>query len=58
MRQFVLSTLASAIQMKTTAIISPKERFNLVFDHPFLVAIADTKTGVIVFLGIIADPKT
>jgi serine protease inhibitor len=43
--------------MRTTAIISPKERFNLVFDYPFLLAIADTKTGVIIFLGIIANPK-
>ena len=48
----------TGIQMKTAAIISPKESFNLVFDHPFLLAIADTKTGVIIFLGIIANPKT
>jgi serine protease inhibitor len=47
----------TGIQMKTTAIISPKERFNLVFDHPFLLAIADTQTGVIIFLGMIANPK-
>jgi serine protease inhibitor len=47
----------TGIQMRATAIISPKESFNLVFDHPFLVAITDTETGVVLFLGIIADPE-
>jgi serine protease inhibitor len=45
----------TGIQMKATAIISAKESFNLVFDHPFLVAIADKKTGVVLFLGIVAE---
>jgi serpin B len=46
----------TGIQIRATAIFSPKESFNLVFDHPFLVAITDTKTGVVLFLGIIAEP--
>jgi serine protease inhibitor len=46
----------TGISMRATAIIQPKETFNLVFDHPFVAAIVDTKTGVILFLATITAP--
>ena len=48
---------ATGVQMRTTAIIPSREEFNLVFDRPFLVVIADRESGTILFLGIIGDPK-
>jgi serine protease inhibitor len=48
---------ATGVQMRTTAIIPSREEFNLVFDRPFLVVIADRERGTILFLGIIGDPK-
>jgi serine protease inhibitor len=47
----------TGISMRATAIIRPKDTFNLVFDHPFVTAIVDTKTGVILFLATIAAPR-
>jgi serine protease inhibitor len=47
----------TGISIKATAIIQPKDTFNLVFDHPFVTAIVDTKTGVILFLATIAAPR-
>jgi len=47
----------TGISMRATAIIQPKETFNLVFDHPFVAAIVDTKTGVILFLATINAPR-
>jgi serine protease inhibitor len=47
----------TSVQMGATAIIRPTAEFNLVFDRPFLAAIADEKSGAILFLGIIGDPK-
>ena len=48
---------ATGVQMRTTAIIPSREEFNLVFDRPFLVVIADRDSGTILFIGIIGDPK-
>jgi serpin B len=31
--------------------------FRMVVDHPFLVALRDRKTGLILFLGVISDPR-
>jgi serine protease inhibitor len=48
---------ATGVQMRATAILRPREEFNLVFDRPFLTAIADQESGTILFLGIVGDPK-
>ncbi len=48
----------TGITMRATAIMQPKETFNLVFDHPFVTAIVDTKTGVILFLATVAAPRS
>ena len=47
----------TGIQMQATAIMRPNEEFNLVFDRPFVAARADEKSGIILFLGIIGEPK-
>ena len=36
---------------------APKPYFDMVVDRPFLVAIVDTKSEVLLFLGAIADPR-
>ncbi len=46
----------TSIQMRATAMMRPKQEFNLVFNRPFVVAITDSKAGIILFLGIIGDP--
>jgi serine protease inhibitor len=48
---------ATGTEMRATAIMPPREDFNLVFDRPFLLAITDQESGTILFLGIIGDPK-
>jgi serine protease inhibitor len=48
---------ATSVQMAATAILRPRIDFNLVFDRPFLAAIVDEKSGAILFLAIIGDPK-
>jgi serine protease inhibitor len=48
----------TGIAMRATAIMQPKETFNLVFDRPFASAIVDTKTGVILFLATVAAPTS
>ena len=47
----------TGIEMRATAIMRPREDFNLVFDRPFLIALTDQESGAILFLGIIGDPK-
>jgi serine protease inhibitor len=47
----------TGIQMRATAIMRPSEEFNLVFDRPFVAAMADEKSGTILFVGIIEEPK-
>jgi serine protease inhibitor len=48
---------ATGVQMRPTSIMPNRGEFNLVFDRPFLVVIADRDSGTILFLGIIGDPK-
>jgi serine protease inhibitor len=47
----------TGIQMMPSAIMQPKEEFNLVFNRPFITAIVDEKGGTILFLGIIGEPR-
>jgi serine protease inhibitor len=47
----------TGIQMMPSAVMRPKEDFNLVFNRPFLTAIVDEKSGTILFLGIIGQPN-
>jgi serine protease inhibitor len=51
------ATAATGIQMQATAMVRPNEEFNLVFDRPFIAAIADQRSGTILFLGILGAPK-
>ena len=48
---------ATGVQMRPTATMRLREDFHLVFDRPFLTAIADEESGTILFLGIIGDPR-
>jgi serine protease inhibitor len=54
--QGTTAAAVTGIQMKATAVMRPTEEFNLVFNRPFVAAIADETTGAILFLGIIGKP--
>jgi serine protease inhibitor len=46
----------TGIQMKSLAMRRPSDEFNLVFDRPFVAAIADETSGTILFSGIVGKP--
>ena len=48
----------TGIQMRATAMVRPREEFNLVFDRPFVAAIVDEKSGTSLFLGIVEKPES
>jgi len=49
---------ATAIEMRAgSAAPPPQAPFKMVVDRPFFVAIQDSKTGMILFLGSVADPR-
>jgi serine protease inhibitor len=47
----------TSTRVAMTAMPRPGERFSIIADHPFFIAIADSKTGAILFMGAISDPK-
>jgi len=47
---------AVAMSLKSVA-HQPPERFHMVADHPFFFAIRDNKTGTVLFMGSIVEPK-
>ncbi len=48
---------ATAVIMGVTSAPLPTEPFKMTVDRPFMVAIADKPTGVVLFLGSISTPK-
>jgi serpin B len=48
---------ATSVGVTTTSIREPRERFSFIADRPFLMAIRDSKTGVILFMGAVMEPK-
>ncbi len=48
---------ATAIRMKLTSAMPIEEPFHMVVDRPFLMAIVDDETGLILFMGAISDPE-
>ncbi|MCK4548765.1 MAG: serpin family protein [Candidatus Krumholzibacteria bacterium] len=48
---------ATAIKMKLTSAMPVGDPFHMVVDRPFLIAIVDDDTGLILFMGAISDPE-
>jgi serpin B len=49
---------ATAVTMRLTSVAIKEEPFKMVVDRPFFVAIRDNTTGLILFVGGIADPRS
>ena len=47
----------TAIRMKLTSAMPIEKPFHMVVDRPFLMAIVDDETGLILFMGAISDPE-
>jgi serpin B len=52
-----VAAAATAITMRATAVMRPKQKKVLVFDRPFGLLLCDTQTGAILFAGVIYDPQ-
>lgn len=48
----------TAVKMLATAMPEPEERFSLVLDRPFVALIFDEETGMVLFSGVINDPRS
>ncbi len=47
----------TSVEMRPTSAMRPRKAFQMVVDHPFFCAIRDNKTGTLLFMGSITDPK-
>ena len=47
----------TSTEMRATSAMRPRQKFQMVVDHPFFCAIRDNTTGTILFMGSITDPK-
>jgi len=48
---------ATSITLRLTSAMPVEEPFHMIVDRPFLVAIVDDETGLILFMGAISDPE-
>ena len=46
----------TSTEMRATSAMRPRQRFNMVVDHPFFCAIRDNTTGTLLFMGTILEP--
>lgn len=47
----------TSVEMRTTSIQQPRERFRMTVDRPFFFAIRDNQTGAVLFMGSTLDPQ-
>ena len=47
----------TGIGMRATAVRREPPPFMMIVDHPFFAAIRENKTGAILFMGTIVDPR-
>jgi serine protease inhibitor len=48
---------ATSVGISVTSVREPRERFTFIADRPFLMAIRDSQTGAILFMGTVMEPK-
>ncbi len=48
---------ATSVGVSVTSVHEPRQRFIFVADRPFLMAIRDSQTGAILFMGVVIEPK-
>src|SRR5215475_3494599 len=51
------ASAVTSIGVAATSVQQPRERFTFVADRPFLMAIRDSQTGAILFMGAVTEPK-
>jgi serpin B len=48
---------ATSVGVAVTSVQEPRQRFTFIADRPFLMAIRDSQTGAILFMGAVMEPK-
>jgi serine protease inhibitor len=48
---------ATSVGVGITSVREPRQRFTFIADRPFLMAIRDSQTGAILFMGAVLEPK-
>jgi len=48
---------ATSVGISVTSVAAPQQRFTFIADRPFLMAIRDSQTGAILFMGAVMEPK-
>jgi len=48
---------ATSVGISVTSMRSQPQRFSFIANRPFLMAICDQRTGAILFLGAVLEPK-
>lgn len=46
----------TSVEMRTTSVMQPRKTFRMIVDRPFFCAIADNKSGTLLFMGSISNP--
>ncbi len=47
----------TSVEIRVTSVMEPPKRFEMICDRPFFFAIVDSETGLVLFMGSLANPS-